>query len=308
MPIRQGSGAWLQARRALVTATDIPVLLGLSPYKCEADLADEKLTGHEQPQTLRMRTGLAMEPVIADEYARRTERRLRRFHNLVIHPDLKWAGASPDYGVVGEKRLVEIKWTGSRSRFADGLPQDVEAQVAWQLAVTGYPVADVAVLAGDELLPPFEVEANPALFDNLVAIAADFRRRLDAGGPFSRDLNRVRRDYPADDGSEISADDELTEAVHSLSRTRGEIASLEQLEDILKTAIQERMGPASVLIGPDFRATWRRTRDSETTDYKSLATSLLSLVPETERAPLVGLHTSVRPGMRPFRLTMEGTE
>ena len=62
------------------------------------------------------------------------------------------------------------------------------------------------------------------------------------------------------------------------------------------------MGDAAVLTGPGFRATWRRTKDRTETDWKSLGASLLTLVPETDRQTVVGLHTSVRPGFRPFRL------
>jgi len=149
---------------------------------------------------------------------------------------------------------------------------------------------------------------DASVFDNLVAVAEDFRRRLAAGGPFSRDLNRIRRDHPADDGTELVADAEVIEAAHALAMTRGQIASLESLEETLKAAIQARMGDAAVLIGPDFKATWKRTKDREETDWKSLAQGLLRTVPETERVPLVGLHTSVRQGQRPFRLVMEDTE
>jgi putative phage-type endonuclease len=304
----QGSEAWLEARRSLVTATDIPVLLGLSPYRCEADLADEKLTGAATDATLRMRVGSALQDLIGEEYTRTTGRSLRRFRGMVRHPDIEWAAASPDFRVVGEKRLVEAKRSSSRSRFADGLPQDIEAQVAWQLGTSGYPVADVAVLLGDDDLQTFEVEANPALFADLVALAEDFRRRLAIGGPFSRDLNRIRRDHPADDGSEVVADEPLVEAAHALLFTRQQIASLEALEETLKTAIQDRMGPAAVLVGPDFRATWKRSKDREETDWKSLAQGLLRTLPEPDRAAIVGIHSSVRTGMRPFRLVAGGID
>jgi predicted phage-related endonuclease len=66
--LAQGSAEWLAARRELVTASDLPVLLGISPYKCEADLADEKRgLAPEQESSLRMRMGLALEDLIADE-------------------------------------------------------------------------------------------------------------------------------------------------------------------------------------------------------------------------------------------------
>jgi putative phage-type endonuclease len=304
LAVRQGTPEWLAARRSLVTATDIPVLLGLSPYKCEADLADEKAGAEQPPATLRMRAGLILQDLIGEAYTEQTGKALRRFRGLSIHPTIEWAAASPDFRVVGERRLVEAKRSASRSRFADGLPQDVEAQVAWQLGVTGYPAADVAVLLADDELVCFEVEADPDLFADLVTVAEDFRRRLEAGGPFARDTSRIRRDHPADDGTELIADAEVIEAAHALAGARSQIAALEATEEALKAAIQARMGPAAVLVGPDFRATWKRTKDREETDWKSLAQGLLRTVPETEREPLVGIHTSVRSGFRPFRLVM----
>jgi hypothetical protein len=68
--IRQGSLEWLGARRASVSATDAGVLLGLSRYRCEADLAAEKLGLAEPAEpSLPMRVGLALEPLIRDEYS-----------------------------------------------------------------------------------------------------------------------------------------------------------------------------------------------------------------------------------------------
>lgn len=303
--IRQGTEEWLDARRSLVTATDIPVLLGLSPYKCEADLADEKRGLWQQPTTLRMRAGSLLQDLIGEAYTEKTGRKVRRFGTLVIHPSLPWAGASPDFRTVGERRLVEAKRTASRSRFADGLPQDIEAQVQWQLGVTGYPSADVAALIADEDVQVFPVDFDADLFQDLVAVAEDFRRRLAEGGDFARDLNRVKRDYPRDDGSEMAADEEITEAVRALLNARAARKGYEELEAALETAIKTRMADAAVLHGNGFRITWKRTKDSEQTDWKSLSASLLRLVPESERQTLVGLHSSVREGFRPFRLTTE---
>lgn len=304
LALRQGSPEWVEGRRALITGTDIPVLLGLSPYRCEADLADEKLGADGQESTLRMRIGSALEPLIAEEYERVTGARLRRFRSMVRHPELEWAAASPDAARIGERVLVEFKRTGSRTRFADGIPQDVEAQVAWQLGVTGYPAAHIAVLTDDELTIT-EQAADPGLFADLVAVAEDFRRRLAVGGPFARDAARIRRDYPADDGSEIEADADVAEAVRALIDTRAQRKALEDTEGVLETAIKARMGEAAVLRGSGWRVTWKRTKDSETTDWKAVATGLLTTLPETDRAAVVGLHSTVRPGFRPMRVVLD---
>lgn len=299
---RQGSAEWLEARRGLITSSDIPILLGLSPWACEADLADEKLGGAGQDSTLRMRVGLELQALIGREYERATGRRLLAYRRIVRHPTITWAAASPDFGVRGERMLVEAKHTASRSRFADGLPQDVEAQVAWQLGVTRRPAADVAVLIADEDLQIFTVEADADLFANLVAVAADFRRRLEAGGPFSRDAARIKRDHPRDDGSVMEADAELAEAVQRLLLIRGQMKDFELAELQLESAIKARMGDAAVLEGGGFRVTWKQTKDVATTDWKSIADGLLQHLAEPERSALVGLHTTVRAGFRPFRV------
>jgi putative phage-type endonuclease len=305
LALRQGTPAWLEARRALVTGTDIPVLLGISPWKCEADLADEK-RGLVPPQesTLRMRVGSALEDMILAEYAAATGRRVRRYRAMVRHPRVEWAAASPDAGAIGERRLVELKWTASRSRFADGLPQDVAAQVAWQLGCTGYPVADVAVMTADSLTV-YEQAADPALFADLLLVAEDFRRRLVSGGPFARDAARVRRDHPADDGSEIAADADVAEAVRALLDTRASRKRLEEDEERLETAIKARMADAAAMTGPGWRITWKRTKDRDETDWKAVAASLLATLSETDRATAVAPHTTVRAGFRPFRVVLD---
>ena len=303
--VRQGTPEWLAARRDLVTASDIPILLGVSPFKCEADLADEKRGLAETESTLRMRVGLALEDLIAAEYEAKTGYKTRRWAGLAIHPSISWAGASPDRKRKGA--LVELKHTTSRSRFADGLPQDVEAQVAWQMGVTGYEHTDVAVLTGDDLLV-FPVEYDHALFVDLFEVAKDFRRRLEAGGPFKRDTARIKRDYPADDGSVMTADADLDAAVKALIDLRGQRKRLEDSETTIEDAIKARMGPVSRLVGDGFTVTWRKTKDVTTTDWKALADGLLRQLPEGQREPLIGLHSDVREGFRPFRVVVASKE
>jgi len=305
LPLRQGSPEWLAGRRALITGTDIPVLLGISPWKCEADLADEKMGLTEpEPANIRMKIGKALEDTIAAEYAERTERRIRRARAMVRHPDYQWAAASPDATVIGERRLVELKWTTSASRFADGLPRDIEAQVQWQLGCSGFPVCDVAVMSPNDLTV-YEVKAEPELFADLIEIAEDFRTRLAAGGPFARDAARIRRDHPSDDGSEIAADNDTAEAVRALLDIRASRKRLEEDEERLVSAIQARMADAAVMTGPGWRVTWKRTKDRTETDWRALGTGMLNALSETDRATVVGLHTVVRPGFRPFRVTVD---
>lgn len=305
--LKQGTEEWLEARRDLVTSTDLPVILGLSPYKSEATLAREKL-GLVAPteQTLPMRVGLALEPVIREEYERQQGVSLRRFHGMVFHPEIEWAAASPDWRRQGARYLVEGKYSTARRWEGRTPPEDVEAQVRWALGCSGYPVGDVARLDGRELHISDPIEHDQATFDNLVTIATDFRRRLAAGGPFAEDAASIKAKYPADDGTELQADAVLEEAVMELLRLRAQKADVEKACDAIETAVKARMATATRLTGQGWTVTWKRTKDSEQTDWKSLADGLLRQLPETERTALVGIHSNVREGFRPFRLVAKG--
>jgi predicted phage-related endonuclease len=200
---------------------------------------------------------------------------------------------------------MEAKWSTS-SRWRDGLPQDVESQVQWQLGVTRRERCDVAALLGGRELSVFPVEYDDAVFDGLIDIALDFRARLQDGGPFSESLDSLKRRYPVDDGTEMMAGGLVIEAVQTLIDVRGRRRALEVDEERLEGLIKQTMGEAGLLIGPGWRVHWKRTKDVATVDWKSVADGLLRTLPETERDALVGIATTVRPGFRPFRVVVEG--
>lgn len=55
---------WLEQRRQVVTATDVPILLGVSQYKSPLQLWAEKVEGEEQSQSTAMEVGLDLQPVL----------------------------------------------------------------------------------------------------------------------------------------------------------------------------------------------------------------------------------------------------
>jgi putative phage-type endonuclease len=309
--LRRDTAEWLEARRKFITSTDLPIILGLSPYRVEADLAAEKMGAEVDPPDAKrqeaMDLGKRLEDVIRETDQDRHGIRTRKVNRFLVHPQIEWAATSLDFERVGERTIVETKASRSR-RWDDGLPQDVEAQVRWQMGVGNYPRAHVAVLRSGSELECFDVEHDPATFDGLVDIAADFRARLAAGGPFTESSDSIKRRYPNDSGAEIRADVELEEAVATLIASRQNRKALEAQEEALENAIKMRMADASTLIGPSWRVTWKRTKDSETVDWKSIADGLLRQLQEPERTALVGIHTTVRPGVRPFRVVSKENE
>jgi putative phage-type endonuclease len=303
-----GSPEWLAERRVGITSTDIPAILGISPWRSEGDVAREKMGEDPEPPDAetarRFRLGIALEDVVATEEEVEHGIKLRHVRRLLVHPTIPWAMTSLDFERVGERTIVEVKTTTSRD-WDDGLPEYVEAQVRWQMGVAGYPAAHVAALRFGSQLACFDLDHDPATFDNLVVIATDFRRRLDAGGPFAETRESARRAWPYDDGSEIVADAELAEAVDALVAVRADLAVLKQRDDDLVAAITTRMGPATAVLGAGWRVTWKRAKDSEVTEYKTLALDALGLLDPPTIADLMERHTSTRPGSRRFLVRLD---
>ena len=308
LAIRRDTDDWREARRAYVTSTDLPIILGLSPFRVEADLAADKrgeLAEDDDPKRARMfRLGQALETVIRDEDEAEHGIRLRKVKRFLVHPEIVWAATSLDFERVGERCIVEAKSSRSR-RWDEGLPQDVETQVRWQMGVAGYPRAHVALLRSGSELECFDVEHDEATFTGLVKIAADFRARLAAGGPFAESADSIKRRFPGDNGAEMLADVSLAETVTTLVEARRTRKAIEADEERLETAIKSRMGDFASLRGPGFHVTWKRTKDGTATDWKAVAEAVLAPLPETERVAFVGPFVTVRPGFRPLRVTLD---
>lgn len=99
---------WLDARRSYVTSSDVPAILGISPYEGHNPYSLYlKKIGQEPEESGRMRrrfeVGRAMEPLIErwfQEETGRTPFRPAPGHYLVVNPMIGWAAATPDLLVI----------------------------------------------------------------------------------------------------------------------------------------------------------------------------------------------------------------
>lgn len=182
-----GTPEWLAARRGGITATDLPKILGLSPYGNALSVwHDKRGTLPEEPAGEAAAWGNLLEDVVAREWARRRGVRLQRVGTAVDRVE-PWRRASLDRIVVGTRRrdALEVK---TRSAFVAGrwstdIPDDVLAQVAWQRAALGLDVVHVAVLLGGQELREFTYERDRDLEDYLIRAATPVWRAVLDGVP-----------------------------------------------------------------------------------------------------------------------------
>lgn len=137
----------LDRRRQFITATDVPAILGLSPWRNAADVYWTKVRGTDQPTNDAMQAGHLLEPSVI----RWAETRLGRINPgdwKVAENGINAAsldGELADGGDVVEAKTSGITGPGSPGQWGeqmtDEIPDYYLLQVQTQLLVTGKPVA-----------------------------------------------------------------------------------------------------------------------------------------------------------------------
>jgi predicted phage-related endonuclease len=223
--------------------------------------------------------GHRLEPLVAEAYTERTGRPLRRAMQLLRHPNVPWALASLDRVSArkGERRLVELKVSDLDAKYAgDDLPGDVQAQVQHQLWVTGYEVADVAVLRRHWRLGVFEVARDDEYLDNLIYLERwlwDLVERREMPPVDGTESSRrvLAQLYRQNNGLMLPATADLDLLAEELRIAKAEAKAAGDREATVENAVRAVIGDADGFEGSWGRITWKRNRDSERTDWKEVA-------------------------------------
>lgn len=153
---------WLAARVPLITASDIGIVLGISPFGSPFNLHWVKRGAiPEDYDSERLSLGRHMEPWIADRFAAdHPEYRVERA-GLVVSPERGYQGATPDRvlwacdadpaaGDVPPEGALEIKTSATFEEWgpdgSDEIPPYIRAQALWQLDAMGLDWVMVATL------------------------------------------------------------------------------------------------------------------------------------------------------------------
>lgn len=302
---------WLAVRRTGIGSSDAAAAVGLNPYKSPLELWLEK-TGRDaslpqiDPHDEDSPTywGNILEPIVANHYTRRTGHRVRKVNAVLQHPDpdKAWMLANIDREVVGasEVQILECKTTGINGArlWKDGVPEYVQLQVQHQLAVTGKPAADVAVLLGGQHLEIYRILRDEQLIERLIALEQAFWRNVEADTPPPADGSEsaemaLRCLYPEDAGNTIdfTQDRQLSATFADWLSVRQTLAETEKLEAQLKQALQQAIGIASKALFETGAVTWKKAKDSVGIDVSRLLADMPDL---RERYALI------KPGSRRF--------
>lgn len=145
---------WLALRKTGIGGSDAPVVCGMSPWKSALELYLEK-RGEAEPEDLSdndaVRFGTLLEDVIADEYVRRTGRKVRRVNRQLRAKDHPFMVANLDRDVVGQPRILECKTAGIHAKDEWGEQGTDEVPEYYLLQCTHYLAATVNVVLYDRM-------------------------------------------------------------------------------------------------------------------------------------------------------------
>jgi putative phage-type endonuclease len=175
--------ARIEERKSGIGGSDVPVILGLSPYKTPYELWQEK-TGRKSGfvDSPAIQRGNVLEPVAAVQYAQVTGRKLRKVNELLKHSEYHFMLANVDRHIVAENGsgpgILEIKCPGlqvfARAK-REGVSQAYLAQLQHYLMVKSWAWGSIAIFNAErwELLH-FDVKRDPEMGEAILKAAVDF--------------------------------------------------------------------------------------------------------------------------------------
>jgi putative phage-type endonuclease len=270
---------WLERRKTGIGGSDAAAALGQSPHMTALELYHIKLGTSLAPRDTddeRTDFGRLMENVIAAQYARRFDVKLRRRNAIIRHPKHPWMLANVDRLIEGRKRGVEIKNVDSIAyRFndewgepgSDQVPTAYLLQTAHYMATLDYPEWDLAACVGGNRLVVYHLVRDLELEEMLVEGEHRFWQHVEKREPPELDFNHataigfMKRLFSGTNGETIRLPAEA-EAMHYAKLDFDEQEKLMKAgSDAARARLLQMVGEASVGLLPNGGGYTRKVID-----------------------------------------------
>lgn len=306
-------------RQRGIGGSDVAPILGVSKFRTAWDVLAakrglKKRDPNEQ-EADHLLIGRLMEPVVAALYEHKEGERLIIPPAFIQHPEHACLVANPDRFVVGRQRGAEIKTCGLWGRSdwgeegTDQMPADYLMQSVHYMAVTSCPDWHVPVLFSGTRYALYvvlrDIDLERWLLDRLTAW---WQRHVVDGWDLPLDNTEACAEfialrYPTNEKPLALASPDAVEAAQRLSELRRQMDVIEGEATGLENILKDEIGDAEGVSGSFGKVTWKRSKDSMTTDWQGVATALLNDKPAEERESLLAANQKTRAGSRRFLLT-----
>ena len=260
---------WLQERMTGIGGSDAGTILGVNKWKSKTQLFFEK-TNPEMIQEISndaIHFGNVLEDVVAEEFAARTGKKLRRDNRMLRHPEHHFMMANLDRVVVGEKALLECKTTSQFNKEQwedDNVPAQYLCQIQHYMAVTGYEKAYIAVLIGGQSFIWKEIERDDELIQIIIEAEKDFWENnvqagvipeIDGSEATSEFINHMYQDI---DNEEIELGSEADTLMKAIESIKEDIKEQQQLQKKYENQLKDSLGHNTAGKTAAYLATWKQ--------------------------------------------------
>lgn len=269
---------WLALRLQGIGGSDAGVIAGLSkwkkPYAIWAEKVAAKVVDGGDDSHEYQQWGHLLEPVVAEEFARRTQVEVHPFTKMVRSKDYPFMFANVDY-LTGPSTALEGVLEVKTTRFADDwtlnddgsvhVPLAYGVQGQHYLAVLGLEKVHYACLIGGQELRIAEVLRNEALIEDLIVIEAEFWRKVmdneppdPDGSESTRKALQARWQPEAGKTIELPGTHDWGAIFALRAQKKAEAGVLEEELGAIDATVMAAMGDAEVAtIGGKVAATWK---------------------------------------------------
>ncbi len=305
----------LAHRSESLGASEMPAIAEVDPFSTPHDVFARKIGLIERDETEQSILGTRIEDVIADIYREQSGQELLPCGTLA-HKEHPWLTATPDRKVLGQSKLVEVKNVGYLmvDRWESGVPEYVVVQCQVQMAVSGAQAVDVAALLGGRDFVIHTLDRDDEIIESLIIIGRRFwfdhvlpkvPPRIDGS---ESALRYLQARHPRNFGAMLPATPETDMLASVAAEARKKLARAESEKEEAENRLRALIGDHDGIQGERWKATWKRAKDSESTDWREFAASLSKHVDPKLVSAAFHEHTVTRPGSRRFLFAYKGKD
>jgi len=264
----------LEARKKGIGGSDVAAILGLSKWQTKHGLYLEKrgeIPDDPQETSEVQHFGNVLEDVVAKEFERRNDLKVRRRTQHFTHKEHPFLMANIDRSVDGLKAILECKTAGQFmvSEWGDSgseqFPDYYRVQLEHYMNVLGYKQGYLGVLIGGNQYRQYYIEQDQELSEMIIQACVEFWDRVKNGDPPEIDYEHrttsdmLKKLHSGTNGEVIHLPNQLQPWIDVMEQAKATAKENYAVVDACKNRIAEAMGDASVAIVPDGDYQFKRS-------------------------------------------------
>lgn len=273
---------WLEDRRKGIGGSDVATILGLNKYKSPYQLWLEK-TGQVEVTSAQSEAaywGNTLEEVVAEEFSKRTGKKVRKRNQVFEHHKYPFLRANIDRDVVGENAVLECKTANqylANEWDEDEIPIQYICQVQHYMNVLNLDYVYFAVLIGGQKFIWKKMERDQELIDMITDRLVEFwTENVEKGIEPAIDGLKATSDfltqrYLDTEDNQTELNTSFDEKIANLARLREDRKIIDESITLIENELKQALGRSQAAIGitPKNIVSWKKTQ-SKRLDKKKL--------------------------------------